>query len=210
MEAASRPVLEPLPDLPVEEAFGLDAVEAPLGRDQTTSPAAGTPSSPPENGVPPVTRPQIEGDEELLAHGILLDLDPESSALPASAELPQGIPVPETRLESGPEGRLESVPAPTPAAPSELTLDPEILLGATEAGAPARVDGTNGPGVTRGTPTPGSLSANSPGQRSLPVLDITKSASSSSPQRPGAPASASAVSARPPVAAAAASVAPSA
>src|ERR1700730_5222946 len=79
MEAASRPAFEPLADLPVEEPVGLSGTGSPMGR---TSPA----TTPPSTSVPPVASTGIlDSEEDFLAYGSLLDLEPEGSLAPASA-----------------------------------------------------------------------------------------------------------------------------
>src|SRR6266702_7332724 len=82
MEAASRPAFEPLADLPVEEPFGLNGTASQPGSGRPSSSAAvpaTTAASPPSA---PSMGPMDSG-EDLLAHGVLLDLGPE--APPASS-----------------------------------------------------------------------------------------------------------------------------
>ncbi len=73
----------------------------------------------------------MDSGEDLLSHGALLDL----SASPTVA-----APVPEARPDTA------LIPTLTASTAGEL-LDPEVLLGVSEAGGPARMDGTNGTGT---------------------------------------------------------------
>src|SRR5712671_538052 len=81
MEPASRPAFEPLADLPVEEPFGLNGTASPAGAGPSSStPASATAHSPtaPSKGL-------VDPDEDLLAHGALLDLGPEPPAVPSTS-----------------------------------------------------------------------------------------------------------------------------
>src|ERR1700730_3767473 len=73
MEAASRPAFEPLADLPVEEPIGLAVKGSPTGRTSSTA----TPPSTSASATTPTSQSPMDSDEELLAHGALLDLGPE-------------------------------------------------------------------------------------------------------------------------------------
>src|SRR4051812_42906663 len=112
MEAASRPKLEPLADLPVEEPMG-----------STVSSGSAKHSS--------LDSGSMDSGADLLSHGDLLDL----SASPTVA-----APAPEARPDTS------LIPTLTASTAGEL-LDPEVLLGVSEAGGPARMDGTNGTGT---------------------------------------------------------------
>src|ERR1700704_5061163 len=76
MEAASRPAFEPLADLPVEEPFGLTGTTSQAGGARP-SPSTSTPAS--TTASPPTlpAKGPLDSDEDLLAHGALLDLGPE-------------------------------------------------------------------------------------------------------------------------------------
>src|ERR1700730_17791955 len=76
MEAASRPAFEPLADLPVEEPIGFAVEGAPTG---PTSSSTATPPSTSASATTPTSQSPMDSDEELLAHGALLDLGPEAS-----------------------------------------------------------------------------------------------------------------------------------
>src|SRR5579862_8316972 len=114
MEAASRPALEPLADLPVEEALGAPAVPPPL-------------VPPPPSRSATSKRPS-DLEEELLAHGALLDLGPEAPnpASPAAAQnnvAAPGIPGHGSRPDS-----TTSVPSVDGhlAVPANSTLAPTL------------------------------------------------------------------------------------
>jgi len=79
----------------------------------------------------------MDSDDDLLAHGVLLALDPEA---PAAPSISTASPASTT---SFPEANADSGLIPTLLASAEL-LDPEVLLGASEPNAPPRTDGTTG------------------------------------------------------------------
>ena len=119
MEAASRPNFEPLADLPVEEPMGM-AMPAPVSAPAAAAAAQSAPVRP-------------DPEEDLLSHGALLDMGVDS-------------PVPPTASEARPDTALIPTLGTAGASSGEL-LDPEVLLGASEPGAAARFDGTNGVGT---------------------------------------------------------------
>src|ERR1700733_10733007 len=117
MEAASRPKLEPLADLPVEEPMGPTVSSGSAKRSSLDSGSLDSGS--------------LYSGDDLLSHGALLDL----SASPTVA-----APVPEARPDTA------LIPTLTASTAGEL-LDPEVLLGVSEAGGAARMDGPNGAGT---------------------------------------------------------------
>lgn len=122
MEAVSRPDFEPLADLPVEEPI---AKGLPSGHGSSMSaPVASA-----------VKGGNLDSDDDLLSHGALLD-----SGIDAP---PASTPAAPLALENRPGAALTP---PNVSEAGEL-LDPEVLLGVSEPGAPARIDGTNGLGT---------------------------------------------------------------
>ena len=114
MEAASRPVLEPLSDLPVEEPF-----EGGLNTPAPTPSAAATPTA-----AAPLPATSRAPESDAVVSGAALDelLDPESLLGPPP-------PLADTRVVIGPD----TSPAATPA---EAPIDPEELLNADLLSAP--------------------------------------------------------------------------
>src|SRR5258705_6006230 len=115
MEAASRPALEPLADLPVEEPFGLNGTASQVGR--ARPPPSTATASPPTPSKGP-TNP----DEDLLAYGVLLDSGTEAS--PASPPTSTPPTAPSTSM---PDAPYDSVLIPTLLLSSAELLDPEVL-----------------------------------------------------------------------------------
>lgn len=118
MEAVDPAFFEPLTDLPVEESFA--------GGETGSQAGGGHPSAAAAARSAAASKGTMESDEDLLAHGALLEMGAQQ-------------PAPGTG-----EARPDSAIVPTLMGSAEL-LDPEVLLGASEVGGPARVDGTNGP-----------------------------------------------------------------
>src|SRR4051794_5483844 len=122
MEAASRPPLEPLADLPVEEPFGVNGSASKAEGANSSSPAAsrgpGGTSATAASTPNPTSAAPTDSDEDLLAHGVLLNLDPEAPLDPSNwVSSHPSAPVPQAGYDSG--------LVPTLLASQEL-LDPEV------------------------------------------------------------------------------------
>jgi hypothetical protein len=132
MEAASRPVFEPLADLPVEEPFGMGGSASPVAGGRTT-PASPSTSSTAASGSPTSSNERMDLEEDLLSHGALIEpVEAEAAERPSS-----GVP---TSAGSAASANMPGLPAdssliPTLLASAEL-MDPEVLLGASEPPPP--------------------------------------------------------------------------
>ena len=166
MEAASRPAFEPLADLPVEEPFGLNGSASQVGGarpSSTASPASPPPASPP-------TAP-MESDEDLLAHGVLLDMSPAPSTASSSSTTSAGV-----STSSVTEAPYDSGLIPTLLLSAAELLDPEVLLGPSEPPV-RRTESAGGADAGRG-PAASPSGLRDIGATSASAVDITKSSGS--------------------------------
>src|SRR5438270_11465281 len=102
MEAASRPALEPLADLPVEEPFGLSGTASKGEGPHPSSPGPTGASVAAANTPTSASAGLRDSDEDLLAYGALLNMELETPLSPPNSASPaSSAPVPQADYDSG-------------------------------------------------------------------------------------------------------------